>query len=81
MVDRSPSGEPARKPAAIALVRINHYPLDELRHHPYINYMQARAIIEYRREHGRIDDLSVLRLLDEFRESDLQRLQPYVSYD
>ncbi|MBR6320585.1 MAG: helix-hairpin-helix domain-containing protein [Prevotella sp.] len=69
------------KPAAIALVRINHYPLDELRHHPYINYMQARAIIEYRREHGRIDDLSVLRLLDEFRESDLQRLQPYVSYD
>lgn len=69
------------KPAPIALIRINHFPLDELRHHPYINYMQARAIIEYRRAHGPISDLMTLRLLDEFRESDLQRLLPYVSYE
>ncbi|MBP5338446.1 MAG: helix-hairpin-helix domain-containing protein [Prevotella sp.] len=69
------------KPSPVSLIRINHLPLDELRHHPYINYLQARAITDYRRLHGPIQDLTVLRLLDEFREKDIQRLLPYVSYE
>ena len=60
---------------------INHLSLNELRRHPYINFYQARAITDYRRLHGSIHNLDDLRLLPEFTPADLQRLQPYVTFD
>ena len=60
---------------------INRLSLNELKRHPYINYYQARAITEYRRQHGPIHSLDDLRLLPEFPPEAITRLKPYVSYD
>ena len=60
---------------------INRLTLNELRRHPYINFYQAKAIIEYRRLHGPLASLSELRLLSEFTPEAIARLEPYVSYE
>jgi len=61
-------------------LNINQLSLNDLKRHPYINYYQARAIIDYRRQHGRIADLSDLRLLPDFPAEAIERLRPYVCY-
>ncbi len=62
-------------------LRLNRMSLNELRRHPYLNYYQARAIVDYRRQQGRINDLNELSLLPEFPPEAIERLLPYVSYD
>jgi len=61
-------------------LNLNQLSLNELRRHPYINYYQARAITEYRRQHGKLKSLDDLKLLNDFDEDTRQRLQPYVTF-
>lgn len=65
----------------VAKLHINRLSLDELKRHPYINYYQARAIVDYRRQQGPIRDLNELSLLDDFTDEAIRRLRPYVSYE
>ena len=65
----------------IRKVRVNHSSLSELRRHPYINFYQARVIVELIRQHGPIKGPDRLSLLDEFSGQDLERLEPYLGYD
>ena len=60
---------------------INKASLEELRVHPYINYYQAKVMVEHRRKKGKITSLSQLSLYEEFTEKDLQRIFPYISFD
>ena len=60
---------------------INRVGLDKLRAHPYINFYQAKVIVEYRRKKGEIKSLSQLALYEEFTEKDLKRLSAYISFD
>lgn len=64
----------------IQKININTQTLNELRRHPYINYYQARAITDYRRQYGAISDLEELRLLPDFTTEVIERLRPYVEY-
>jgi protease-4 len=59
---------------------INQLSLNELKQHPYMNYYQAKAIVDYRRKHGRIADLDELRLLPDFTSEAIGRLRPYITY-
>ena len=59
-------------------ININKLSLQELRRHPYINYYQAKAIIDYRRLHGDIKNLQDLRFSKDFSEDAIQRLEPYI---
>ena len=61
-------------------LNINKLSLQELRRHPYINYYQAKAIIDYRRLHGDIKNLQDLRFSKDFSEDAIQRLEPYIEY-
>ncbi|MBR1484451.1 MAG: helix-hairpin-helix domain-containing protein [Prevotella sp.] len=61
-------------------MNVNRLSLSELRRHPYIDYYQARAIVDYRRLHGPIRSLNDLRLLPEFTPEKIDRLLPYVEY-
>ena len=61
-------------------LNINQLSLQELRRHPYINYYQAKAIIEYRRLHGPIHSLNDLRFSRDFTPEIIARLTPYVSF-
>lgn len=65
---------------SIKKLNVNQLSQSELRRHPYISYSQARAIVDYRRKHGRIDNLDQLRLLPDFTAEKIGRLRPYVTY-
>jgi competence ComEA-like helix-hairpin-helix protein len=60
---------------------INKVGLEELRAHPYLNFYQAKVIVEHRRKKGPIKSLSQLALYEEFTEKDLERLSAYISFD
>ena len=66
---------------SIRKVEINKAGLDKLRAHPYLNFYQAKIIIEHRRKEGPIKSLSQLALYEEFAEKDLNRLSAYISFD
>ena len=59
---------------------INELSLNDLKRHPYINYYQARAIVDHRRLHGPIVSLDDLRLLPDFTSEAIERLRPYIAY-
>ena len=61
-------------------LNVNTLTLEQLRKHPYINFYQARAILDYRRLHGFLHSLEDLKLLKEFPPEALQRLKPYVCF-
>lgn len=60
---------------------VNRAGLDRLRNHPYLNFYQAKVILEHRKKHGEIKSLSQLSLYEEFTEKDLKRLSAYFSFD
>lgn len=62
-------------------INANKAGLDKLRSHPYMNYYQAKVIIEYRRKKGKLKSLSQLSLYEEFTEKDLERLSHYLAFD
>lgn len=62
-------------------INANKAGLDKLRSHPYINFYQAKVIVEYRRKKGKLKSLSQLSLYEEFTEKDLERLSHYLVFD
>lgn len=61
-------------------ILVNTATLAELRRHPYIDFYQARAIIEFRRERGKIKGPEQLSFMEEFTDQDLIRLEPYLDF-
>ena len=66
---------------SVQKMEINKASLDQLRAHPYLNYYQAKVIIEHRKKKGPIKSLSQLALYEEFTEKDLNRLSAYISFN
>ena len=62
-------------------LQVNEVGLDKLRAHPYLNFYQAKVIVEHRRKKGEIKSLSQLSLYEEFTEKDLERLSAYLKFD
>lgn len=62
-------------------LNLNNATLTELRNHPYINFYQARAVVEFRRERGKIKGPEQLSFLEEFTAQDLERLEPYLDFN
>lgn len=69
------------KEPPIRKIPINKAGLDRLRAHPYLNFYQAKVIVEHRKKRGEIKSLSQLSLYEEFTEKDLERLAVYFSFD
>ena len=61
-------------------LNVNRLSLNELKRHPYINYYQAKAIVDYRRLQGPLHSLDDLRLLPDFSDDVIRRLEPYVCF-
>ncbi len=66
--------------ASPQLLNVNKLSLQQLRRHPYINYYQAKAIVDYRRLHGPLKSLQDLRLSKDFPPEEIARLTPYVTF-
>lgn len=65
----------------IIRIPVNQSSVERLRNHPYLNFYQARALVEYRNRHGDIKNLRTFILYDEFTEEDLERLSHYLSFE
>ena len=66
--------------AAIRRININRIGVDFLRRHPYINFYQAKALVEYRKKHGPLKSLKPFVLYEEFTREDLERIGHYLSF-
>jgi DNA uptake protein ComE-like DNA-binding protein len=66
--------------ASLRKMNLNRLTVAELRKHPYINFYQAKAIVDYRRLKGDLHSLDDLALLPEFPTHLLERLAPYVTF-
>ena len=64
----------------IRKMKLNGLTLNEMRRHPYIDFYQAKAIVEMRRERGTIKSPEQLSLLEEFTDQDIKRLKPYLDF-
>ena len=62
-------------------INVNKAGMERMMHHPYINYYQAKVIIEYRKKKGFLKSLKQLSLYEEFTPIDLERLEPYICYN
>ena len=61
-------------------LNVNRLSLNELKRHPYINFYQARAITDHRRQSGPLKSLKDLKLNRDFPPEAIERLEPYVEY-
>ena len=68
-------------PSVSRPLHVNRMSLNALRRHPYLDFYQSKVIVEHRRKYGAIKSLQALSLYEEFAPSDLERLQPYVSFE
>lgn len=68
------------KKAPIHQLNMNKYSIERLTNHPYLNFYQAKVIIEYRRKKGMIRSLKELALYEEFTPKDFERLTPYICF-
>jgi len=62
-------------------ILVNSASLDKLRSHPYLNFYQAKAIIDIRKKKGKINSINELMLLEEFSESDIEKVRHYLSFE
>lgn len=65
----------------IHLINLNKASIERMMYHPYINFYQAKVIVEYRKKKGYLKSLKQLSLYEEFTSADFERLTPYVCYD
>jgi DNA uptake protein ComE-like DNA-binding protein len=68
-------------PSLISKLSVNELSQDSLRRHPYINYNQAKIIIQLRQRNGKLTGWENLQLLNEFADYDKIRLQHYLSFE
>lgn len=65
----------------ICPLEVHKMSFKELCKHPYINYQQARIIEQLRKQKGKLSGWENLQLLEEFTETDKERLTPYLSFE
>ncbi|MBK7432664.1 MAG: helix-hairpin-helix domain-containing protein [Chitinophagaceae bacterium] len=64
---------------AVKQLNINSATADELKQHPYIRYNLARAIVEYRNQHGNFSALSELKKIILVTDELFLKLSPYLT--
>ena len=65
----------------ISRINLNKVSLERMMYHPYINFYQAKVIVEYRKKKGKLSNLKQLSLYEEFTKEDLERISPYICFD
>jgi len=63
----------------LVTININEANVDRLRQHPYISWSTARALVQYREQHGAFKAVEELSKISAFGSDQLKRLFPYLS--
>lgn len=64
----------------IRKIDINKADFKQILRHPYLNYEQTKAIVNYRDKHKTIKDISFLKMLEEFDQEDINKLEYYLDF-
>jgi competence ComEA-like helix-hairpin-helix protein len=67
--------------ADIKKMDVNSFSLRKLKAHPYINFYQAREIIEYQRKNGSIANEHALEAFTSFDKAALEKVLPYLCFN
>ncbi len=68
-------------PDSVRYIDVNRASVEKLKSHPYLNFYQAKAIVELKKKKGKLQNIQELSLLEEFTERDLQRLKYYFLFE
>lgn len=68
-------------PVEVTKISINKLSVQQMMKHPYLNFYQAKAIFEHRQNKGDLHSIDELSRLEGFRQTDLDRLRHYISFD
>lgn len=69
------------RPDVIRRLNLNKASVERLKAHPYINFYQAKVIVEYRKKKGPLHSLKQLSLYEEFTPQDMERIGHYVCFE
>lgn len=61
-------------------INLNTASVERLMKHPYFNFYQAKAIVEYRKKNGKLKSLKQLALYEEFSSTDFERISHYICF-
>jgi len=67
--------------SAVKKLMINHLVAGELKNHPYLNYKQINAIVQYRKQHGNYSNIADLNQVVLLSAETLAKLEPYISFE
>jgi DNA uptake protein ComE-like DNA-binding protein len=68
-------------PELVQKIMVNTATVERLNNHPYLNFYQAKAIYELRRNKGKLHSFNDLKSITEIKAEDFIRLQPYLSFE
>jgi len=61
-------------------ININKLSVQQMMKHPYLNFYQAKAIFEHRRNKGELHSIEELSRLEAFKPTDIDRLRHYIEF-
>jgi len=61
-------------------ININTAEFDDLKNHPYLKYKQINAIIQYRKQHGKYNDVADLKKVAILTPQIIQTIAPYLIF-
>ena len=67
-------------PVEVQKISVNKLSVQQLMKHPYLNFYQAKAIFEHRRNKGELHTFEEMSRLEGFRQTDIDRLRPYIEF-
>lgn len=62
-------------------LKVNKASVDRLKAHPYLNFYQAKAIYEMRCNKSKLKSIIELKGISELTSDDMNRLEPYLSFE
>ncbi len=62
-------------------IQINHVDAKTLQSHPFLNWKEANAIVNYRHQHGKFSQVNDLRALHALSEATILKIGPYLSFE
>ena len=65
----------------IRKIDINNADFKQILRHPYLNYEQTKAIVNYRDKHKTIKDINFLKMLEGFDQKDINKLEYYLDFE
>ena len=65
----------------VTKINVNKLSVQQLMKHPYLNFYQAKAIFEHRQNKGDLHTIDELSRLEGFRQTDIERLRPYIIFE